>query len=231
MAGASRPLIEGGSMRYWWMGLLTVLVCSPAALLSAAEQVVIKEWDVPTPNSHPHDPAVGPDGSLWYTGQFSNTLGRLDLKTGKFTEFPLKSGRSGPHGLVADRDGNIWYTGSFAGHIGKLNPLTGEVVEYPMPDSRARDPHTPIFDQKWTLWFTVQRGNFVGRLDPATGRVTLKELPTPRALPYGIDVNPQGIPFFCEFGTNKLASIDPTTMEITEYMLPSGTRPRRLAIT
>ena len=34
-----------------------------------------KEWDVPTPNSHPHDPALAPDGALWYTGQESNTLG------------------------------------------------------------------------------------------------------------------------------------------------------------
>jgi hypothetical protein len=26
-----------------------------------------KEWDVPTPNSHPRDPALAPDGKLWYT--------------------------------------------------------------------------------------------------------------------------------------------------------------------
>jgi len=36
--------------------------------------------------------------------------------------------------------------------------------------------------------------------------------------------------FFCEFGTNKLASIHPKTMDITEYALPDGARPRRLAI-
>jgi streptogramin lyase len=37
------------------------------------EKFVIQEWDAPTRNSHPHDPAVAPDGSLWYTGQMSNT--------------------------------------------------------------------------------------------------------------------------------------------------------------
>ena len=36
---------------------------------SASESLVIREWDVPTPNSRPHDPAVAPDGALWYTGQ------------------------------------------------------------------------------------------------------------------------------------------------------------------
>jgi virginiamycin B lyase len=58
----------------------------------------------------------------------------------------------------------------------------------------------------------------------------MKKSPTSNALPYGIAVNSKGIPFFCEFGTNKLASVHPNTMEITEYPLPEGARPRRLAI-
>ena len=48
-------------------------------------------------------------------------------------------------------------------------------------------------------------------------------------MPYGIVIPPNGVPVFCEFGSNKLASIDPKTMEIREYILPEGARPRRLA--
>ncbi|HXG92387.1 MAG TPA: lyase [Blastocatellia bacterium] len=197
----------------------------------ADKKVVIKEWDIKTANAFPHDPAVAPDGALWYTGQAGNLLGRLDTKTGEIKEYPLKTPNSGPHGLVADNEGNIWYTGNHGAHIGKLNPKTGEVTEYAMPDPRARDPHTPIFDQKGILWFTVQQGNFVGRLDPKTGRVTLKESPTPNSRPYGIVINSKGTPFFCEFNSNKIASINAATMEITEYALPEGARPRRLTIT
>jgi virginiamycin B lyase len=195
------------------------------------EKFVIQEWDAPTRNSHPHDPAVAPDGSLWYTGQMSNTLGRLDTRTGKIQEFRLKTPNSGPHGLVADRDGNIWFTGNFKGYIGKLDPRNGEITEYPLPDKSAEDPHTPVFDQKGTLWFTVQGGNDVGKLDPRNGMIILKKVPTPHALPYGIAVNSKGVPYFCEFGTNKLASINPDTMEITEFPLARGARPRRIAIT
>jgi virginiamycin B lyase len=44
-------------------------------------------------------------------------------------------------------------------------------------------------------------------------------------------VTPSGLPYFCEFGTNKLASIDPKTLQITEYPLPNASsRPRRLAL-
>ena len=192
--------------------------------------VTIREWDLPTPDSRPHDPAVGADGSLWYTAQKVNRLGRLDPVTGRIREYPLKTRGSGPHGLTADRDGNIWYTGNYAGVIGKLNVRTGDVTEFRLPDARARDPHTLVFDHAGTLWFTVQRGNMVGRLDPASGKVELRRVPTADAAPYGIAIDSKGIPYFCEFGTNKLASIDPRTLEIREYTLPSGARPRRLAI-
>jgi len=193
-------------------------------------KIVIQEWEVPTPNSRPHDPAVGSDGSLWYSGQRANILGRLDSKTGKITEYPLKTPDSGPHGLIADKEGNIWFTANYKGYIGKLDPGTGEVIEYPLPNPAARDPHTPVFDQKGMLWFTVERGNFVGRLNPQTGTIRMSSSPTPHSIPYGIAVDSDGIPFYCEFGTNKLASVNPGTMEIKEYILPENSRPRRLTI-
>ena len=194
--------------------------------------VSIKEWLVPTPGSHPHDPLATTDGAIWYTGQMANLLGRLDPRTGEFKEFRLKTPASGPHGLVADKDGNIWFTANFKGYIGKLDPKTGELSEYPMPNPKARDPHTLVFDQKGTLWFTVQGGNMVGKLVPHTGEVQLATVPTPHANPYGMGVNSKGVPFFAEFGSNKLASIDPDTLQIREYVLPSvESRPRRIAIT
>jgi virginiamycin B lyase len=196
-----------------------------------ALNVTIREWTVPSKGGHPHDPAVGPDGSLWFTEQMANKLGRLDPKTGEIKEYPLPSDKNaGPHGLIADKAGNIWFTANFGGYIGKLDPATGKVTQYKMPVEKADDPHTAVFDARGILWFTVQGGNMVGRLDPATGKIELKESPTEAALPYGIQINSKGIPIFCELGTNKLASIDPQTMAIKEYLLPEGVRPRRLAI-
>ena len=202
-----------------------------AVILPGNAKIVIKEWAVPTPGSRPHDPLATADGAIWYTGQFANTLGRLDPKTGKIKEYRLPD-KSGPHGLTADKDGNIWYTGNFKSTVGKLNPKTGEVIEYFMPNPAARDPHTPIFDKNGILWFTVQGGNMVGRLNPQTGDIRLVNSPTPKSRPYGIMVSSKNIPFFVEFGTNKFASIDPETMAIREYVLPNReSRPRRVTIT
>ena len=195
-------------------------------------KVSIKEWQVPTPGSRPHDPLAAADGSLWYTGQMANVLGRLDPKTGRFKEYSLKTPHCGPHGLAEDKDGNIWYTGNTAALIGKLDPKTGAVTEYKMPEADVTDPHTLIFDQSGILWFTVQNANRVGRLDPKTGEITLLTPPTPKARPYGMAVNSKGTIFFVEFGTNKVGSVDPKTLEIREYPLPDpASRPRRITIT
>jgi virginiamycin B lyase len=193
-------------------------------------KVTIHEWAVPTKGAHPHDPAVGADGALWFTEQMVNKIGRLDPKTGEIKEYTLPSDKNaGPHGLMADRDGNIWFTANFGGYIGKLDPRTGHVDEFKTGE-KADDPHTLVFDNNGIIWFTVQGGNMVGRLDPKTGKINLKEVPTESALPYGIQINSKGIPVFCELGTHKMASIDPQTMAIKEYNLPDEARPRRLAI-
>jgi virginiamycin B lyase len=71
----------------------------------------------------------------------------------------------------------------------------------------------------------------VGRLDPKTGDVKVVTSPTPRSNPYGMVISSKGMPFFVEFGANKIASIDPSSMAIHEYALPNAdTRPRRVAI-
>ena len=53
----------------------------PAQIVAGKVNVTIKEWNVPTPGSRPHDPLVTPDGSTWYSGQMANVLGRFDPKT------------------------------------------------------------------------------------------------------------------------------------------------------
>ena len=188
----------------------------PAMLLAGNMRVTIKEWDVPTPGSRPHDPMYAPDGSVWYTGQMANVLGRFDPKTAAFREFRLPEG-SGPHGLIADHEGNVWYTANFKGYIGKLDPRTGQVTQYPMPAPGARDPHTLLLAPNGNIYFTAQGANMVGRLNPKTGEIKLVASPTPRSNPYGMVINSHGAPYYVEFGSNKVARIDPDTLEIHEF--------------
>jgi virginiamycin B lyase len=163
--------------------------------------VQIQEYEVPTPKSRPHDPAVAPDGSLWYTGQGANMVQRV----GREAQYP---------GQVRSQVGELQY---------EADPIRRRCGPQHRPaDGTKIDPHTPVFDQNGILWFTNEETNYIGRLDPKTGNMILTKSPTPHAVPYGIVILQNNTPFFCEFGTNKLASIDPSTMKIREYTLPAA---------
>ena len=210
----------------------TALVLLPLVLLAAGRVVSIREFDLPVPNSRPPDPAVGADGALWYTAQKANAIGRVDPATGTIKQYALQTPDSGQHGLVADKAGNIWFTANYAGYIGRLDPKTGNVTAFKIADPRgAKGPHTPAIAPDGRVWFTVQEGGVVGVLDPANGAIRIVDVPTPRALPYGLVINGKGIPYFCEFGSNKIARIDPQSLQVREFVLPSpDARPRRLAL-
>jgi virginiamycin B lyase len=225
------PPEEWGAMTDYLMKNFPERKRPAAVIIDGSVKADIQLWDVPTQGSRPHDPMAARDGSIWWSGQLVNKLGRLDPKTNAIREYTLKSAFTGPHGLVEDKAGSIWFTGNNTALIGKLDPNTGTVTEYPMPEANAKDPHTLNFDQSGILWFTVQQANMIGRLDPATGAIKLLTSPTPKSRPYGLKINSHGVPVFVEFGANKIASIDPATLAIKEYTLPdTGARPRRLAI-
>lgn len=244
---------SGGYTREGWRELIATMVALPndqadvivdylaknfpeqpkpkAVLMPGTARVAFKEWNLPTLGSRPHDPLATADGAIWYTGMFSNTLGRVDPRTGQIKEYPLTTPQSGPHGLTADKDGQIWFTANSKGYIGKLDPATGKITEYKLPEG-ARDPHTPLFDRNGILWFSAQGANMAGRLDPKTGDVKVVTYPEPRSNPYGLVFDSSGAPIICEFGGNRISRIDPATMSIKEWTLPNGdSRPRRIAIT
>src|SRR5260221_4787601 len=180
-------------MRVKAFALIVLAAASVAALnalpaISDAVDVKIEECMTPSKPAYPHDPAVAPDGSIWYTAQRASTVGRFDPATQQFKEFALPTANSGPHGLQPDKDGNIWYTGNSAGLIGKIDAKTGKVTEYKMPNPKARDPHTIAFLRDGRMFFTVQAGNFIGVLDPKApdGAIKLIEAPTVNSRPYGV---------------------------------------------
>lgn len=197
------------------------------------DTVPIKEFNVPWERSRPRDPFFDKKtGDVWFVGQVGNYVGRLDPKTGEFRRYELEE-RALPHNVVVDEDGTVWYAGNGNGHIGKMDPATGKVTRYAMPDTAVRDPHTLTFGTDGNLWFTAQRAGYVGRLDKKTGEVKLVKIGSGgRTLPYGIEIDTKGRAWVNEFGTNKIAMIEPGTLAVREFDLPhAAARSRRIAVT
>lgn len=194
--------------------------------------VPIREWAVPYgEKARPRDPAVAPDGRVWFVGQEGNYVARLDPASGKFERFAIDSGTH-PHNVIVDARGDAWYAGNRNGMIGRIDGRTGAITRYPMPDSGVKDPHTLVLDGKGKLWFTAQFSNHVGVLDVATGKIRLWKSPVERSRPYGIVIAANGQPWFNLFGTNALGTIDPRTMTLRTVTLPDArARGRRIALT
>ncbi len=211
--------------------LCLALAGPPAGAADAINPIEIEEWEVPF-GGRPRDPFAAGGDEIWFVGQSGHYLARFTPSTGKFQKHELPD-RPGPHNLIVGSDGVVWYAGNRKGYIGRSDPVSGKIEKIAMPDSAAGDPHTLVFDAgERHIWFTVQGGNFVGRLTLAGRAVDLIRVPTSYARPYGIKVAPDGTPWIVLLGTNKLASVDPGTLELTEYAIPAeGARPRRLEIT
>jgi len=103
-----------------------------------------------------------------------------------------------------------------------------------MPDTSVRDPHTLLFDPKTGIgWFSAQQSQRIGRIDPKTGEIKLWRPPGEgRNNPYGVVIDQDGRPYINLWATNKIATIDPKTLEYKEYVHPDARmRARRIAIT
>jgi virginiamycin B lyase len=190
-----------------------------------------KEWAVPFgAETRPRDPYADAQGRVWFVGQNGNYVAYLDNKTGNFKRYEIDPGTN-PHNLVVEK-GMVWFTGNRNNRIVKLDPTSGKLTTYMIPDSTVRDPHTITFDPKSGIaWFTAQNSNTVGRFEPATGKFRLWKTGE-RSRPYGIVLDSKGRPWFDLFGTNKIGTVDPQTLELKTYALPNDTtRPRRIAIT
>lgn len=212
------------------IALLTVI---PAAA-QQANGLTIQEWTVPWENTRPRDPYVAPDGKVWFVGQRGHYAAAFDPETEQFTRIDMDDG-TGPHNLIVDDAGIVWYAGNRAAHIGRIDPDAREgerIRKYPTPESNAADPHTLIQADNGTIWFTSQQSNGIGRFNPESGEVEMLDVPTPRARPYGIDLDSKGHPWVVLLGTNKLVHIDPDAFSLKEIDLPrAAARPRRMGIT
>ena len=204
----------------------------PAVIIAGPVQASIKLWDVPTLGSRPHDPARHQrrrdmvDRTTVQQARPSRSEDRHDPGI-----HPQDAAHRTAWPSARTRSGNIWFTGNHAALIGKLDPKTGVVTEYKMPDPKVKDPHS--------LLVRTRRHPVVHRAAIQRGRSPRSQDRRDQARHYADAAlaalwhhrQRQGRSDAVRFGTNKLATVDPTTMEVKEYALPNAaSRPRRIAI-
>lgn len=203
-------------------GRIPVLVASALALGTSAPsgaEVVMDSFEIPR-QSHPHDVAPAPDGSVWYTAQHQGVLGRLDPATGEIKQVALGEA-SRPHGVIVGPDGDAWVTDGGLNAIVRVDTETHEVETFPLPDYRGyANLNTATFDDKGVLWFTGQSGVY-GRLDPKSGEVETFRAPRGPG-PYGITSTPDGEVWFASLAGDYIGHIDRATGEVQVIEPPAA---------
>ena len=130
----------------------------PGATIPGPAEVAFKEWTTPTPGSRPHDPLAALDGTIWYTGQMANVLGRVDPATGRVTEYRLDTPMSGPHGLVADQRRQHLVHRQFRRLYRQARPEHGKDRGIPAAGSdRARSAHAVLRSERRPLVHCAER--------------------------------------------------------------------------
>ena len=134
-----------------------------------------------------HDATVDLNGNIWFTyfqaASVSRTIGKIDMKTGKVTNFayPAQRGRvATAHGIYRARDGVIWFTvhgsesagegGLVSGGLGRIDPKTEKLEVFPPAEGMATVVTHVAEDGQGHIWASTTKGAL--RFDPTTRTFT-----------------------------------------------------------
>jgi streptogramin lyase len=172
------------------------------------------------------------DGNLWLALMFQTGLARFDVKSKKFTIFPLPGDLNDnamqqsmvmPAGMNVD--GKVWSNDVARQSIMRLDVKTGAYQRIDpfafLGKSRLHAPYGMAADSNNDLYFMDFGGEAVGRVDAKTLTPTLFPTPTEKSRPRRTMLDGQGHLWFTEFAANKLAMFDIKTEAFKEWDAPT----------
>ena len=172
------------------------------------------------------------DGNWWLAMMFQAGLAKFDVKTEKFTLYPVQPEiniDTTQESLLTPRhwgvDGKVWTNDVRKQDILRLDLATGkyEVID-PFklgPKGRQHSPYGMVSDEANNLYFMDFGDENVGRVDAKTGQATIYPTPTPRSRPRRTMMDEQGRVWFAEFGADKLGMFDPKQEKFSEWDVPT----------
>jgi streptogramin lyase len=104
--------------------------------------------------------------TVWFGASQGNMLLKIDIRTGKVTEFPMPYPYSFPYGLAVDKSHMVWITSVSADRVFKFNPFTEQFTTYLLP-TRGADNRFVDVDNRTTpptLWLAYLGTNKIARI-------------------------------------------------------------------
>ncbi|MGO9875912.1 MAG: hypothetical protein ACLPVY_19210 [Acidimicrobiia bacterium] len=150
----------------------------------------------------PYDIAAGPDGALWFTNYYGDSIGRITT-SGTITNFPGSTIYE-PDGITKGGDGAMWFANIGNSSIGRITTDgNGTVSNY--DDPRIAVPYRVAAGPGGPTWFTNSASDSVGWV---TAGGTTNIFYNPNILyPQGITAGPDGAMWFTNFYGGSIGRI------------------------
>lgn len=103
--------------------------------------------------------------AVWFTDARINSVGMLDVESGKISLWAIPTEMAGPMGIALSPDGRqAWFTEITGDNIAQLDVESGEITEYSTGDGSG--PALLTFDDKGQLWVTLSFSNSILLIQP-----------------------------------------------------------------
>ncbi len=156
------------------------------ALLPSGPPRHFVEYEVLGGAKMPTAIAAGPDGSVWFSIDLSDVIGRL--RDGHIEFLPTGIKALEPIGLAAAPDGSAWFTDNAAHSISRV-AVSGEVTRIPLDTPSVRLGRLAV-GGNGAVWFAEETGYSVSEI--RDGKLIRHYYNSPRGGPYGVAVAPDG---------------------------------------
>ena len=182
------------------------------------------EYPMPVSTDIPTAVAVAPDGSVWFSIDFSDAVGVV--RGGKVERFPKGSRSTEPIGIAVDASGKVWVTDAATVSIVAMS-ATGEVQSVKLGTPIARLGRMAAAPDG-AVWFAESTSYSITRMK--NGELTRYAIDSVRGGPYGVAVAADGTVWATLQSGNSLLRIAPDG-KTTEHEIPTpGVSPTDIAV-
>ncbi len=224
---------------------------------AAVLKATYREYQIPTGvQAIPHTIFLDHDSkTAWFSeiGLRANKVGRFDIASETFQEFPSPIEKSDPHSGVVGKDGRVWITLSTPGlKIISVDPETNKIKLYTNPEDKGTS-HTMVVDKAGVLWIsghgTDSAAAQVWSFDPQTEKFKAYKIPGPPQIPdgsraswedynksfikygtYHLGFDSKGMLWTSTLEIGMISRLDPATGETKNYFPPDVPGIRGMAV-
>lgn len=188
--------------------------------------------NVPTVGGFPFRVITDKEGRVWFTELLGNKIGSYDPSTGRMQEYPVPTQFAGPADLTFDTYGKLWFTEAYNESVASFDLQTKEFVEYHFssidPTQYVGSPVGISVAPDGIIWVADHGGNWIVEFNSTSQRIirypTHKPPPQvyPISIPNGLLLDSEGRVWFAEHGGNSIGFLDPRTLRMVEFAIPTG---------